>query len=63
MQSEIYKKQNKVIYGSNRTMTEKVVETRLGRKSEGLLKIVSADCVRNNDQKYILQCARFFVDK
>ena len=45
------------------SMTEKVVETRLGRKSEGLLKIVSADCVRNNDQKYILQCARFFVDQ
>ena len=45
------------------SMTEKVVETRLGRKSEGLLKIVSVDCVRNNDQKYILQCARFFVDK
>lgn len=45
------------------SMTEKVVETRLGRNSEGLLKIVSADCVRNNDQKYILQCARFFVDK
>ena len=45
------------------SMTEKVVETRLGRKSEGLLKIVSADCVRNNDQKYILHCARFFVDK